>query len=508
MSRAPAPSAADTDLFVALANVAPTMLWMTGTDAGCVFANNPWLEFTGRTLDQELGSGWAEAIHPDDRQRAVDCYLAAFESRQPVSMQLRIRAADGSYRWILDCGAPRFTLDGRFAGYIGSCLDITHRKQIEEALQESEERFHTLAAHVQDAIYRYRFLPQRRMEYASPAIFRITGHTPEEFYADPDLMLKIIVPDDRPLLAQMSDGPNFRESALLRWMHPGGQVVWAEHRHVPLFDEHGRIVAVDGIARDVTESLTTQERMRGSESQLRRLAAALQNARERERAFVARELHDGLGQSLTSVQLEIARVTQALVAARVHKPMIDRLQSLVGLVEVATETVRRISTELRPPALDHLGLAAAIELEAGAMERRTALRIRVRSCSKESRLTQDQSTALFRIFQEVLTNIVRHAGASTVRVRLTETARTFTLKIEDNGRGITSEELTAPSSIGLLGMRERAQPLGGTIEIIGAPGKGTTVTIVMPIVPHGRVPRTRPLQPRRAASNGSRPSRR
>ena len=384
---------ASDDLFVTLAKTAPIMLWLAGTDAACVFVDETWLAFTGRTLKQELGDGWAEGIHPDDRQRVEDCYRTAFEARTPFSTEIRFRAADGSYRWILASGAPRFA-DGRFAGYIGSCVDMTRRKVIDDALH----------------------------------------------------------------------------------------------------------------AADVAESLTTQERLRASEHQLRQLAAALQTARERERTALSRELHDELGQLLTSVQLEIARVTEHLVGAGSHAVMVDRLQSIVGMVDIAVATVRKMSADLRPAELDQLGLGAAIQFEADAMQRRTPLRIRVAPYKPESRLSADQSTTLFRIFQEALMNIVRHAGASTVRIRLKETARLFVLEIEDDGRGIKPEELTASSSIGVLGMRERAQLLGGTIDITGVQHKGTTVTVRMPLRSRRRRAVDNPR--RQAASNGPRTSRR
>lgn len=219
-------------------------------------------------------------------------------------------------------------------------------------------------------------------------------------------------------------------------------------------------------------------------AQLRELNGRLQMAREQERAHLARELHDELGQTLTSIKLELARTTAGLVKLGIDAQIIDRLQSLVGLVDLSTETVRRISTELRPPALDHLGLPAAVELEAAAVGRRTGIRCRVSIGREPIRLDQEQSTTIFRVFQEALMNVVRHAHASAVRVRLRQAARTFTLDVRDNGRGISKQELSSPQSIGLLGMRERAQLSGGRVEITGRPGRGTTLTVSMPLDTH------------------------
>jgi PAS domain S-box-containing protein len=121
-----------------MADMAPVLIWVSGTDSLCNFFNQPWLDFTGRTLEQELGNGWVEGVHPDDMQYCLDIYLSAFEARQPFNMEYRLRRFDGEYRWMLDSAVPRIMPDGTFAGFIGSCLDITERKKYEEQLRRSE----------------------------------------------------------------------------------------------------------------------------------------------------------------------------------------------------------------------------------------------------------------------------------------------------------------------------------------------------------------------------------
>ena len=162
----------------------------------------------------------------------------------------------------------------------------------------------------------------------------------------------------------------------------------------------------------------------------------------------------------------------------------DRRQSLIGLVEIGAAMVKRISTKLRPPALDHLGLAEAIRWEAATFQSRRGLRCHVAAAKGQmtlTTLTPGQQTALFRIFQEALTNIVRHAHASAVRVRLTEQHGVFELRVSDNGRGITQAEIADAGSIGLLGMKERAAQAGATLDIAGLRGKGTVVTVRGPL---------------------------
>jgi signal transduction histidine kinase len=217
------------------------------------------------------------------------------------------------------------------------------------------------------------------------------------------------------------------------------------------------------------------------QAQFRGLAARVALAREEERAAVARQLHDELGQDLTALKYELVHTTALLVEAGLPRHLIDRLQSLIGVVEVTTGAVRRIAHDLRPPALDHLDLSDAIEFEAGVMARRTGLRCRVSSLPQGSRLDQAQAIAAFRVFQEAMTNITRHANASAIRIRLSETRGTFSMDIQDNGRGIRKSEVRNPSSIGLLGMHEAVEPLGGTLSVTGRRGRGTTVVVRFPL---------------------------
>lgn len=360
---------------------------------------------------------------------------------------------------------------------------------------EEPRQLKTLIEKSHDMVYRTRVFPTLTVEYCGGAVQAITGHTPSEFYADPDLPRKAVHENDRPLISQTLQEPaRLQTTIVLRWMHPDGRVVWAEHRRVPVYDSSGQLIAIEGIARDVTEYVESERRLRESEEQLRQLAGRLQTAREEERALVARELHDELGQTLTALKLDISRTAEALRMEHVTPSVIDCVQSLAGLSDIGLATVKRIATRLRPPALDHLGLAEAIHWEALTFKARTGLRCQVRANKTRTRLSAEQQTALFRIFQEALTNVVRHAHASAVQVTLTERAHRFDLKIRDNGRGITDTEAANSRAIGLLGMRERATLIGGVFNVSGQGGKGTVVSVHVPLaVGHerGRHPRKR-----------------
>jgi signal transduction histidine kinase len=209
------------------------------------------------------------------------------------------------------------------------------------------------------------------------------------------------------------------------------------------------------------------------QAQFRGLAARVAQAREEERAAVARQL--------TALKYELVHTSALLVEAGLPRHLIDRLQSLIGVVELTTGAVRRIAHGLRPPALDHLDLSTAVEFEAGAISRRTGLRCRVSPQAQTIRLNEAQAIAAFRVFQEAMTNVVRHANASAVRIRLSEARGVFTMDVQDNGRGITKTQLSSASAIGILGMHEAVEPLGGTLAITGRRGRGTRVVVRFPL---------------------------
>src|SRR5688500_5680023 len=218
---------------------------------------------------------------------------------------------------------------------------------------------------------------------------------------------------------------------------------------------------------------------------LHSVALRLELAREEERARVARELHDELGQVLTSLKLEFMWLVDQLRNSD-PKPgiqLVNKLQSLIGLIEVSIQSVRQIASDLRPAVLDHLGLREAIEWEATKFEARTGIRCRLSWELKNEPTDRTRQLAMFRILQEALTNVVRHAHAGAVRIIVRERGRMVTLIIRDNGRGITKTELASVESIGLLGMTERARMLGGRVTIVGSPGRGTSVTVNVPIRP-------------------------
>ena len=229
---------------------------------------------------------------------------------------------------------------------------------------------------------------------------------------------------------------------------------------------------------DITARKRQETELRAAEQQLHTLVGRLNTVREEEAKRIARELHDDLGQRLTALGIELASLPEA--GSPRHPDRSAGLARAQAAVEQAIETVQRLSGELRLGQLDVLGLTAAIEWQLQEFARVTSLRCRAGRLDEVPGLADEQSTALYRILQEALTNIARHAGARRVDVRLEATAAEVALTVRDDGRGITAPEQADPGALGLLGMRERAQLAGGRLTITGRPGRGTTVRVVLP----------------------------
>lgn len=221
------------------------------------------------------------------------------------------------------------------------------------------------------------------------------------------------------------------------------------------------------------------DELRSSREQLRALSAHIQSAREQERMRIAREIHDELGQMLTALKMDVAWMRKNLDQS--HPALQNKLDAMAQLIDGSVQTTRRISADLRPSILDDLGLVAAIEWQLQEFQARSGVRCHFAPTLEAIDLSPECATAVFRIFQETLTNVARHARATRVEVTLESAAGDLLLQVSDNGRGITETELLDPESFGLIGMRERVHLLAGEIQIGGTPAKGTIVTVRIPL---------------------------
>jgi signal transduction histidine kinase len=230
--------------------------------------------------------------------------------------------------------------------------------------------------------------------------------------------------------------------------------------------------------RDRTARLKrAYEDLRGSREELRALSAHMEQIREGERTRIAREIHDELGQALTGLKMDLSGLEPA-VGATASEAIAARVPAAIdGMIA----TVQRIATELRPQILDDVGLVAALEWHARDFEKRTGVKCRVRCRGTAASVDVSRSTALFRIFQEILTNVIRHAGASRVFITLTIGLSSVRLDVRDNGKGMSGRPAMPGKHLGLLGMQERAGAFGGVVRFSTAPSKGTTVRVSIPL---------------------------
>ena len=259
-----------------------------------------------------------------------------------------------------------------------------------------------------------------------------------------------------------------------------GRPVRIEGHYLCVYDDRGRITGHLGIQRDITERHLAAQEIARSREELRALAARLESIREEERTRMARELHDELGQALTGLKLDLAWVERRL-NRHSQGDLVDRCASLLGRLDDVMVAVRRIITELRPSVLDQLGLADAIEWQAHDFAERTGLALDLDLQCDCDALQDGVASAVFRMLQEALTNIAKHANATRVRVALRMDAAALGLEVTDDGRGITADELRGTRSLGLLNLRERAMALGGSVAIAPRAGGGTSVTLHIPL---------------------------
>lgn len=358
--------------------------------------------------------------------------------------------------------------------------DTTEWRKTEDALREAEERFHLVVQGIEDyAIYTLDLTghvtswnegAERMMHYRPEEIL---GKHFSQFYP----------PEDRTrgraavlLKTAASTGRGTDQGWQLR---KGGALFWADTLVTALRNENGAVRGFVKVKRDITQRMLAEQQFKQSHEQLQDLAARLQLAREEERTRIAHEIHDELGQALTGLKLDIAWIKGQLSEA--SPALQDKLTDMSDLADSTIQSVRDVATELRPIVLDQLGLLPAMEWWAGTFESRTGLPCKLNFSLREVVLDRDQRTAMFRIFQEILTNIARHANASVVTVAVKESTGMLILEVSDDGRGITQAEMADPKSLGLAGMRQRASLLHGEVVFIGRPGHGTTVTLTMPL---------------------------
>jgi len=478
--------------FRELAENIDEVFWLSDLKHTTIFYVSPAYEkLWGRSCNSLYASprSWMDAIHPEDRERVVEV-LDDHELQSAPNMVYRVIRPDGSTRWVHARGFPVHDEIGAVVRVAGIAADITERKQAEEALRKSERVLREAESLGHTGSWEHDL---------------VTG---EIFNTDENLHL--FFGDDRSKGASFEDytqatHPDDREFVMRRHaqlLAEGGprdieyRVVWPDGNVHVLFgratvvrDELGQAIRTYGTNLDITARKQAEEQLKATSEQLRALSASVQSAREEESKRIAREIHDELGGALTSWKWDLEEIRE-IVSEPMDSSQVVALQTkidaMIKLSGTTLDTVKRLASELRPMALE-LGLAEAIEWQALQFESRTGIAVKLERPLNKIDLNNEQSTAIFRILQEALTNILRHAKATKVAIMAREESGQFLMSIKDNGRGISESEKSGPQSLGLLGMRERAHLVSGEIKIESTEGKGTEVTIRIPLSTSQRV---------------------
>ena len=471
----------------------PSPIWRAGTDGECDYFNKTWLAFTGRTLEQELGGGWAEGVHPEDLDYCLNTYREAFDARQPFVMEYRLRRHDGEYRWITDSGRPFRDLNDRFAGYIGSCHDVTAHKQAEQALFQSERRFRELTENTSDWIWEV----DRTMHYVyvSPKITDLLGYTPAEVLGktpfdlmSPDEVIRMqpafdeYVNDPQPIMAL--ENVNVRRD---------GSLVVLETSGVPLYDAEGKFSGFRGIDRDITARKAAEEKINALNAELARKAAELEDANRELESFSHTVSHD-LRTPLTNISLSCHVMMDAC-----GENLAEQCRNLMHGISDATDRMDKIITSLlnfsqisrselkvEPVDLSETARLIAAELQLNQPDRRATFIIAdgVTACG--------DTNLLHVVMANLLGNAWKYTAkkeSAIIEFGVTEAGGARIYFVRDNGAGfqmsqstrlfdafqrLDSAEEYGGHGIGLTTVKRIVQRHGGRVWAEGEVGKGAT----------------------------------
>lgn len=424
---------------------------------------------------EEMLGKTAARLYPDQDPRALAVDLErVLQGTDYLGEWLGWRK-DGSPVWLDARTTVLRGRDGLPTGFLGVAKDVTERRRRGEQLRESEERYATLFETSQDAVYittrsgRLLDVNEAAAELWGGPRDELLRLNVSELYADPRDRERFVEEIERQGALR-----NFEVRARRRDGSTRDCLLAASAWHAA----DGTVLGYQGIAHDITARKRVEDVVRASRDRLRALAAELHTVREKERTAISREIHDEFGQALTGLKMDLTWLQDHLATG--PAALRERVRAMLTLVDRSVEAVRRVAALLRPAVLDDLGLAAAIEWLATDFAKHSGVECRCDVPAAEPPLSPDRATALFRITQEALTNVARHAGAKHVDLRLAVTDGGVRLEVRDDGKGITEDQVSDVRSIGLIGMRERAGALGGRVYIQPGAERGTVVTVQMP----------------------------
>ena len=455
------------------------VMFLALNEKGRVTLINPkGCRILGYAEEEILGADWFETCLPPggvEYVRRVFNRLMSGEVAPLAYVENEVLTKSGERRTILWHNTLLTDDAGMVRGTFASGEDITERKRAEKAREDSEAKWRSLAEHAPDIVF--------TVDREGTILF--INHPPEGLTREETVgtcALDHVAPEYRQTVAEaiervfQTGRPGEYEISA---PGPHGALSWHSARLGPIKHED-EVVAVILITRDITERKQAEHDLRERGAQLQALTARLHSVREEERTRLSRTIHDELGHSLAALKMDLSwlakRVTEAGDA--LPQPQSERrTSSMMEMLDNGVRSARQIASELRPGVLDDIGLAAALEWQAKQFESRTGIRCDVTGTSEDVRLDREQSTALYRICEELLTNVACHANSSAVHVALTQKDAEVVLTVRDDGKGITSAEACSSNSLGLLGVRERARLASAEFAISGAPGEGTTAIV-------------------------------
>jgi PAS domain S-box-containing protein len=472
-------------------NTIPTMVWTITPEGTIDFVNQRSLEYSGLSLEEQLAEP-TRTLHPEDLPRVMEKWLADLAAGEASEDEMRIRRADGEYRWFLIRTVPLRDAHRKLVKWYGVAIDIEDRKRAEEALRSSErdqrhiaaqlerERARLVEAQEVAKIGSWELELQSLKVIWSEQTHRIFETDPSRFHPTRSKFLELIHREDRAKVdAAFAASVDKRSPGTVEYrvVMPDGRVKILEERWQTFHDEEGKPVRVSGTCRDITERVRAEE-------ELQRLSGQLLRLQDEERRRMARDLHDSTGQDLVALATTLSQLHASIPSSsRKLRKLASQCQALA---DQSVREVRTLSYLLHPPMLDEAGLEDAIRHYAGGFTERTGITVELEISRRLGRMKPDAEMALFRVVQESLTNIQRHSGSSQAKIRIEREPGKITLEISDKGSGIPGNlprqngKLSLGLGVGIPSMHERVKLIGGQLDIESS-GSGTTVRVTIPV---------------------------
>jgi PAS domain S-box-containing protein len=483
--------------FRTMADSAPVMIWVSGPDQLCTYFNRPWLEFTGRTLDRELGNGWVDGVHPEDRARCREIYARAFDARREFALEYRLRRHDGEYRWLFNRAVPRFGAANEFDGFIGSCIDITERRRAEEATRKARDELEfrvserTVELAQTNAALKAEMAERQRGELAraqlaaivesssdaivgedlkgritswNAAAERIFGYTAAEMMGQSFVSL---VPEGRRKDYNKARGRlmlgELVEPFETVGLQKGGRRSEISLTVSPIENAGGELVGTSTIARDI--------------SRQKRLETEVVRISEREHQVIARDLHEGLGQQLAGISC-LSNVLKGDLMARGAAEAVAA-EKISKLLDTTVAQSRDLARGLQPVAPEPDGLMSVLEGLAARVTDMFKVACHF-DCPQPVPLNDNtMATHLYRIAQEAVTNAVRHGRPHRIEIALSSTPAGITVAVRNDGVRFKKKPRNR-KGMGLGIMKYRAGKIGGNLLVQPGIQGGTEVICTVP----------------------------